>query len=144
MDKNEIDILVNQVENLSFQGIEEISNEEQQEILDKINNFLEQDPLNTDVLYCKGCFYLEKKDYVIAKQSFKKILQITSDKELKKAIKGLIESCDEFMLAESEKVDNYDPSDDVLRKLPCELLLAIKLLLILIFFCVFILPLLNS
>lgn len=157
MDKNEIDILVNQVESLGFQDIEEMGYEKQQEILDKINKFLEQEPLNTDILYCKGCFYFAKKDYITAKQTFEKILQITSDKDLKKAIKGLIETCDEVMFTESEKVescdeiklartemlDNCSQSDDVLIKIPCELLLCIKLILILIVFCIFILPLLN-
>lgn len=125
------DKLYNEIIEAFSGNIKKLSDKEKQELLDKINIYLAENPTNTDILFFKSMYYSQMGDYEKSDSLLVKILEIDPNCSVNQEIHEILKLNKNLKNYNSNIYENN--SFGFLQKIPYELILALKLVLIITF-----------
>ena len=110
------------------------SSEQTKQCKIKLQDIINQDPLNFDAWYWLGIYYeTETHDFQNAKYCFEKALEIDPNSEKADTVKEVLKICNELLdLKTDEKsaIDFIDNAPDLLEKLPPKVLFISKIIIL--------------
>lgn len=133
-----IDKLLKEIRGLMALDNELLNEKEKQLILEKINHLLEIDPQNIEALYWKALNTLQVYDDCdTAISIFNKIREITPESDIAKEAEDYLNIIGEYKKAKEVKNVNNSISNSCtfLEKVPCKLIIGLKVITILITMC---------
>lgn len=122
------DKLYNEIIDAFCDDISNLSNEEKQKLFDKIDTYLAKDPTNTNILFYKSIYYSQINDYKKSNLILEKILEIDPNCSVSKEAQEILKINKDLEEYNSNVYE--DNSFRFLQKVPCELILIIKLILV--------------
>ncbi len=115
---------------------EKISSEEKRQCVPRLQDIINQDPLNFDAWYWLGVYYqLCERDYKNAKYCFEKALEIDPNNINADIIQQSIEFCNTYMDIKTGKgsiIDKIDNAPDLLEKLSPKVLFISKIIILIV------------